>query len=757
MTYYPEKCDFLEMFCGWWENESDFSVPFWGRWDVRSLRERVPVTRNFRSSPCWLFLLCGFSCASLSGLAQQQRIPGQQPRQMLSALLGTATDQDGLPAIGVTITATNLAANRSFTAITNSEGIFRFRDLPPGVYEVNGTGTGYAINSPVTIRLGPGEIQQARLTFQNGNAAAASPPGPSGIPGRNTTVTPENVTSVYPGLRSPQTDTASAFAIAEVQPPDSAVFSPDGYRWNVNMPEWNRYQKKGEFPYTHSHWYDPFNRNQLKGDYPIFGKQWFFNFTGTSETEIDVRRLPVPSGVSAERPGEYGFFGRGEQAFAEQTFLLSFDLSHGDTSFRPADFRVRFTPAFNLNFLQTRERGLVNIDVSAGTNRFDTHTGLQEGFVELKLHDLSPNFDFVSVRAGIQQFNSDFRGFVFSEQQPGVRLFGNLRSNRINYNLAYFYFLEKDTNSDLNTFSPRHQQVYIGNLYIQDFLAKGYTTQFSFHYNRDDPTIHFDENGFLVRPAPIGAVVNGAIKAHQIHAYYIGWTSSGHIGRINVSHAFYQVLGHDTFNTIASRRVDIDGRLGAVELSVDKDWMRFRTSFLYQSGDDNDRSGASRTDGTAHGFDAIVNDTHFAGGVFSFFDKEGIRLTSTGVALTNPASLLVNLRTNKFEGQANFVNSGLFLYNAGADFNLTPKLRAFLNANYLRFDRTEPLQTVLFQKGIRHSIGTDVGAGVEYRPPLTENIVFTAGVSALVPDIAFEQIFNNKTLPSGVLGLKFVF
>ena len=57
----------------------------------------------------------------------------------------------------------------------------------------------------------------------------------------------------------------------------------------------------------------------------------------------------------------------------------------------------------------TRERGLVNIDTRKGTNRFDTHIGLQEAFVEAKLRDLSPNYDFVSVRAGIQQFTSDFR------------------------------------------------------------------------------------------------------------------------------------------------------------------------------------------------------------------------------------------------------------------------------------------------------------------------------------------------------------
>jgi len=40
----------------------------------------------------------------------------------------------------------------------------------------------------------------------------------------------------------------------------------------------------------------------------------------------------------------------------------------------------------------------------------------------------------------------------------------------------------------------------LANLYIQDFLAKGYTTQFSFHFNRDYGGIHYDDNGFLVRP-----------------------------------------------------------------------------------------------------------------------------------------------------------------------------------------------------------------------------------------------------------------
>jgi len=690
-----------------------------------------------------------------------QRIPGHVPRNAAS-LQGTVTDPQtklGIPGVKISLLQAGVAVGGT---LTNAEGVFRLVDLAPGSYELRAEKDGFQSVDLASLRIRAAEIKDLVLVPITGTALPTK--GPSGIPGAVTQppAPQASPTGPYPGLRTAQASSSPGpLGIAPEQvPPDSANFAKEPDRWDAPMPAWDRYGKSGEFPYAKPHWYDPFNRNRLKGDQPIFGQTWFFNFTGTSITGLDVRRVPVPSGVSAEQPDSSDFFGRGEQGAVSQSFRLSFDLFEGDTSFRPIDFRIRFTPEFNLNFLQTRERGLVNIDVRDGTNRFDTHIGLQEGFVEAKIHDLGPNFDFVSIRAGIQQFVSDFRGFIFAEEQPGIRLFGNLRSNRINYNLAYFYFLEKNTNSGLNTFEPRHQQVYIGNVYIQDFFFKGYTTEFSFHYNRDDPTIHFDDNGFLVRPAPVGLVVNDGILQHGIRAYYLGWASNGHIKRLNVSHAFYQALGHDTLNPIAGRRVDINGRMAALELSVDKDWARFRTSFFWASGDSADRSnalGLSGRCGTAHGFDTIVDETQFAGGAFSFFDQQGIRLTSTGIALTNPGSLLVSLRSNKEEGQANFVNPGVYIFNVGADFNVTPKLKAFVNANYLQFDRTEPLQILLFQNHIRHSIGTDTGIGLQYRPPLTENIVITAGVSDLVPGAGFQDIYNKRVLISGFSTIKLTF
>src|SRR5205807_4762108 len=121
---------------------------------------------------------------------------------------------------------------------------------------------------------------------------------------------------------------------------------------------------------------------------------------------------------------------------------------------------------------------------------------------------------------------------------------------------------------------------YVANVYIQDFLASGYTQSFSFHANDDRGRRRYDRNGFLVRPAPIGV-----IGTNEVQAYYLGWAGNGHAGRWNVSHAFYQALGHESNNPIAAQRVDINAQMGALELSIDKDWLRIKGATFIASGD----------------------------------------------------------------------------------------------------------------------------------------------------------------------------
>ena len=102
-------------------------------------------------------------------------------------------------------------------------------------------------------------------------------------------------------MRTPQPPETPEVIAQEEQPGTSATELT--YRWTVEMPSWQRYDKRGEFPYVNSHWYDPFDRNRLKGDYPVFGQRWFFNFTGTSESNIDVRRCRCPAASRLKMEG----------------------------------------------------------------------------------------------------------------------------------------------------------------------------------------------------------------------------------------------------------------------------------------------------------------------------------------------------------------------------------------------------------------------------------------------------------------------
>ena len=705
-----------------------------------------PRSRRDVCALLFALYLCG---AGVMDAAQVQRIP-RQTFSNEGAVIGIVTTRDGLGLGGVRVILQNLTSGRSFPLTSNGDGSFRYLKLAPGRYQIKATRDGFLPFAEGDINLGAGDVYPLMIKMTPAPSPSegvraiprlpelgpAPPPAPQEPP---TSSTYRNLPTLAPAGES-----AEAKPLAPI-PSDSQVFEPVPNRWGYDFPDYHRYPYF-EVPYVGSHPLDPFNRNKWKGDVPIIGNQTFLDITATSDTFADGRRLPTPSGLGSASPGEYQFFGRFGQFLLDQEFAFSFDLFHGDTSFRPADWRLQFTPVVDVNYLATQENGIVNFDVRKGTTRLDSHLGLQEGFAEVKLKDLSNQYDFVSLRVGVQSFTSDFRGFIFSDQEPGVRLFGNLDSNRYQFNLAYFAMLEKDTNSGLNTMAYRNQQVMIANIYRQDFIKPGYTIQASFHYDKDDPSFQYDTDNFLVRPAPIGSVA-----PHSVRAYYYGFAGDGHFGKLNLTHAFYQVLGTDKFNEIAGRRVDINAQMAAVELSLDKDWLRYRLSFFYASGDKDPR------DGTATGFDTIFDNPNFAGGFFSFWDREGIRLTSTGVGLMSPDSLVPDLRTSKTEGQANFVNPGLFLYNGGVDIDITPKLRGFVNLNLLRFAHTDPLELLLFQSNIHAGIGADSGIGFSYRPPLSENIVITGGVDALAPFQGLRDISTNRVLLAVFTNVRFKF
>jgi hypothetical protein len=515
-------------------------------------------------------------------------------------------------------------------------------------------------------------------------------------------------------------------------------FVPVPDRWRLGYPPWDRYDRghpPGEdYPYKEGHWWDPYNLNVIKGDYPVIGQHTFLRLTGRVDSLQEYRQLPTPTTAfeSTAKPNQQQFFGDPNQYLTTNFFRLTVELFHGNTSFKPIDWNLRFTPVFNANYLDTQELGIVNPDVRKGTTRYDDFVALEEYFLEAKLKDLSPDYDFLSMRIGSQPFTSDFRGFIFSDTNRAVRLFGTRLANRDQFNLAYFRQAEKDTNSQLNTFEDRNQSVFIANYYRQDFVFPGYTAQMSLHYNNDGPSYKFDHNKFLARPDPVGV-----FQPHRVEAVYLGLAGDGHFGRINVSNAFYWVTGTDSQNALAGTRQTINAKMAAAEVSYDRDWVRFRGSIFYASGD------RDPYDCNANGFDSILDSPNFAGGQFSYWQRQQINLF--GVGLVNRFSLVPDLRSSKFEGQSNFVNPGLRLLNLGADFELTPKARLITNANYLEFDSVRVLQAYTFQNHIRRTIGVDLSIGVEYRPLLNDNIVVTGGYACLIPGAGFKDLYGTTS------------
>jgi len=579
----------------------------------------------------------------------------------------------------------------------------------------------------------------ADLGFGNEPSLLRDPLPPADLP-VNTFAPQEENASVRTGpllnwqLHAPLGYTGPSSVIPRESQSDSH-FVPVEDRWRLGFADWDRYEKGfplGEdYPYKKGHWLDPYNQNVLKGDYPIIGQHTFFNLTITNLTTFQGQEVPTATTPfeSTLHPNQSEFFGDNDQSVYFHPIFFSLELFHGDAGFKPFDWMVRLTPVVNWNVLNVDELAVINPDVRQGTLRDKDDVALEEWFVETKLADLGPHYDFVSLRAGSQKFVSDFRGFIFLDTNRAVRLFGTRLANRDQFNVIWFDQQEKETNSRLNTFDDRHQNVFIANYFRQDCIWPGYTSQLSFHSNQDKESTKFDKNNVLVRPDPAGV-----FRPHRVDAYYFGWSGDGHINRYNISHSFYWAVGEDSLNPIAGKDQNINAQMAAVELSYDRDYVRFRSSFFWSSGDDD------VNDGQAEGFDSILDNPNFAGGVFSFWQRQAIQLF--GVRLVNDGSLIPDLRSSRIQGQSNFVNPGLFLANVGMDADLTPKLKLITNANYLWFDNTQVLEFFTFQDNIHNEIGMDLSLGVEYRPLLNDNLEILFGVSALVPGAGFDDLYS---------------
>ncbi|RFB04082.1 hypothetical protein [Parvularcula marina] len=488
-------------------------------------------------------------------------------------------------------------------------------------------------------------------------------------------------------------------------------------------------------------WYDPYNQNTLKGDRPILGNDELFLVAAlTSDTVIEPRTFPTPVSIqTTEEPDQLDVFGESDSFVFAQTFIPSFSLIKGMTAYKPPDLEFRLTPAIQVNYVDIKERRALFVEPSRDTERTDFYVGIQEAFVDYHIRNVSDRYDFDSVRVGVQPFNADFRGFLFQDSQLGIRFFGNRDNNRFQYNLAAFMRLEKDTNSGLNAVDEEIREDYVlaANIYRQDLPFPGMTSQATFiwNINRESDDVEIDENGFPVRPALLGN-----LEGREYDVGYLGYSADGRIGRINLSASVYHAFGENRDGDFVSEPTDISAWFAAVEPSIDVDWLRFRLSALYASGD------SDPYDDKEEGFDAIFENPQFAGADTSYWIRQTIPYAGGGrvIAVNGRNGILNSLRSSKEQGQSNFTNPGTLLLGGGVDADVLPELRLTLNANHLWFDDTSILSATRIQGPIAEDIGYDLSASAIYRPNFIQNVVLRLSGAALVPGDGFKELFGSE-------------
>jgi len=113
--------------------------------------------------PIKLFVLFGFLLAAI--LAVTQISYGQL---INATLVGSVQDATGGALAGATVTVRNPGTNQTRTDATDTDGLFRIPDLPPGTYEVKIEKTGFKTSLSSELTLHVGETSRIQVTLQVG-------------------------------------------------------------------------------------------------------------------------------------------------------------------------------------------------------------------------------------------------------------------------------------------------------------------------------------------------------------------------------------------------------------------------------------------------------------------------------------------------------------------------------------------------------------------------------------------------------------
>jgi hypothetical protein len=428
---------------------------------------------------------------------------------------------------------------------------------------------------------------------------------------------------------------------------------------------------------------DPYNQNILKGDIGLFGGKVFPVLTavGTSNTLVSSRD-DVETDVKNKA-------------------ILALEIFHGATVFKPKDW------SFKASGQEVANRGNKDVDDFA----------LLEAFGEIKLFDVGATYDFTSVRAGFQPFNSDFYGFLFKDINLAALAFGELSQNRYRWGAAFFDQRVKSEGGGL-TGERLDQQILVANWVYEDLFTPGFIGLVSFHNNRDHSK-----------------------AGNAVDVSYLGFASAGHWGRVELNPAFYYAFGTEERNPIAGRETSVGAYFAGTQFAYPSGYLKYRAASFVASGD------SDPTDDRATGFDSINDNVNLFGGANSF-------VIGNAAFFTRANSFLPSNRT---QGIANFVNPGILLLNAGIDAVMTPKLFLQINYNNFRFMDTASLPLVGGAE-ISRALAQEVNATINYRLFLNENLILQLGGNVLLPQEGGKQLLgSDDAVSTGNFGIVLVY
>ena len=386
------------------------------------------------------------------------------------------------------------------------------------------------------------------------------------------------------------------------------------------------------------------------------------------------RRSRAPPG-----PSSATFFGRPDQFVYNQNFSFSVDLFHGDAGVQ-AGRLARQGDAGLQRQLPGRQRTGRRQPRRAQGHRPRPDL-LRPGRVVRrdKLADLSPDYDFVSVRVGSQPFISDFRGFIFSDTNRAVRLFGTLNSNRDQFNLDLLRpagegHQQRAEHVPRPQPGGRHRQLLPPGLHLSRLHGPG---QRPLQPRRPDASTS-TSNGFLVRPDPVGV-----FQPHELDVVYLGWAGDGHIDRFNITTPV--LLGPRPRQPQPARQPAAGHQRRRWPPSSCP-----TTATGCASARRSSRPPATATPTTATPPASTRSSTTRTSPAASSATGSGRRSRCSASTWSNASSLMPDLRSSKIEGQSNFVNPGLLAAQLRRGHRPDAEAaRLINNVNFLWFDKTD--------------------------------------------------------------------